>query len=248
MSVPRPACQEEEEDAPLLLGAVDEEEEERRRLEESRRRRAEILAKYQQQQQQQGGSGQQQAAAANPATAGAPASGSQQPPAPLSQAPAAQQPTAAQQQQRVLATPVASGTETPEGNRTSSEDSQNAPGDPVMDIWGTRLVTAAGEAPAAAAAGGDGGEASSRLTDLAAEPNLQSERLKGQHVEPTAAGDMFADGEDDMFGEAEPAAITGGGGGAAPAGLLDAYDDAEGYYNFQVSCRAVWCEVGGWCW
>jgi hypothetical protein len=46
---------------------------------------------------------------------------------------------------------------------------------------------------------------------------------------------MFAD-DDDMFGEGA------GGGGAAgvtrhpvvPAGLMDNYDDPEGYYNFQV--------------
>jgi hypothetical protein len=46
---------------------------------------------------------------------------------------------------------------------------------------------------------------------------------------------MFAD--DDMFGEG------GGGGGVkrnpvVPAGLVDNYDDPEGYYNFQVGQKS----------
>jgi hypothetical protein len=96
------------------------------------------------------------------------------------------------------------------------------------------------------------------------EPNMQSERLRvampnaaaeGRVIASTAAAaaaaagaddvggggdDMFAD-DDDMFGEG------GGGGGAAgvkrtlvvPAGLMDNYDDPEGYYNFQVGGGAV---------
>ena len=46
--------------------------------------------------------------------------------------------------------------------------------------------------------------------------------------------DMFADNVDaDMFAETPKAAAS-----AAPAkkALLDNYDDAEGYYNFQVQC------------
>ena len=39
--------------------------------------------------------------------------------------------------------------------------------------------------------------------------------------------------DDDMFG-AGPAA-AGPGGGAVKKGLLDNYDDVEGYYNFQAS-------------
>jgi hypothetical protein len=104
------------------------------------------------------------------------------------------------------------------------------------------------------------------------EPNMQSERLRvgmplnavpgggpdaaaaeaAAAAAAAAAGgggdDMFAD--DDMFGEG------GGGGGVkrnpvVPAGLVDNYDDPEGYYNFQVGADLFFaplgfCIVFGW--
>lgn len=40
--------------------------------------------------------------------------------------------------------------------------------------------------------------------------------------------------EDDMFGDA-PVGAPAVGGHAPNRGLVDSYDDGEGYYNFQVS-------------
>jgi hypothetical protein len=96
------------------------------------------------------------------------------------------------------------------------------------------------------------------------EPNMQSERLRvsGMQHSPdhkagiaaagdsaaaadglaageavaaaAAAADMFADVDDDMFSAAADGAGGGRKGPVVPAGLSDNYDDAEGYYNFQV--------------
>lgn len=254
---------------PDALAAVDplgrtaaerEAEEERKRLEESRRRRQEILAKHQ-----------QSAAVAAP-TATAVAAGQQQQQLqegmtglPLvDQAAggsarmngiAAAEPAAAAGavEAAAKATDDRDGTATPEGDRSSSDDSQNAPG-PVLDIWNKgREAAADGEVNSRAAAAANADEATSQLpVHLVAqtEPNMQSERLRvggaagpaagGEHAAATAAeadagDDMFA-AEDDMFAaEGNVAAAAAAPKKAAvPAGLQDNFDDAEGYYNFQV--------------
>jgi hypothetical protein len=237
---------------------VDEEEEERRRLEESRRRRAEILAKHK-----------QAAAVAAPtaaaqqeaAAAGAPANGGGAGAPPAAAAAAAAEPAAppsapASRQASPPAVGSAAageppGDETPEGARSSSSDSENAPGSPVMDVFNT-----------GAPGGGEPGgapEAESRPPAVpGTEPNLQSERLRGQHIEAGGAaggaggGGGAADAgkakggkpdepEDDMFADdwdaAGAAGGDAGGGAGAGKGLHDAYDDAEGYYNFQARTR-----------
>ena len=43
--------------------------------------------------------------------------------------------------------------------------------------------------------------------------------------------------DDDMFG---PGTTAPAGGGAVKKGLLDNYDDVEGYYNFQVGPTLLW--------
>jgi hypothetical protein len=52
---------------------------------------------------------------------------------------------------------------------------------------------------------------------------------------------MFAD--DDMFAEGGGEGGAGGvkRGPLVAAGLMDNYDDPEGYYNFQVGCLADMC-------
>lgn len=231
---------------PLGLTAAEREaEEERKRLEESRRRRQEILAKH------------QQATAVTAPTATAAAAGEkeqEQQPQQLQQ----QEPAAAAENGVAASAPAGDmqdGTATPEGERSSSDDSQNAPG-PVFDIWNKGQNAADGEvnSKAAAAAAPDANdEATSQLpVHLVAqtEPNMQSERLRvgvaaataaaGGHVDTAAAAaaeegdDMFA-AEDDMFAAEGGAAAAAPKKAAVPAGLQDNYDDAEGYYNFQVS-------------
>eukprot|EP00879_Flechtneria_rotunda_P014246 GHRR01014883.1.p1 GENE.GHRR01014883.1~~GHRR01014883.1.p1 ORF type:complete len:921 (+),score=358.42 GHRR01014883.1:205-2967(+) len=262
--------------------AQQEEVEERRRLEESRKRRQAILAKHQQTTAvsattastaaavyTSNGAGPVRAAALpaadakgtdSKAGAPAPAAADDRITAELVSEPSVQQ-----QQPAAGSIPASAaggggaedGEATPEGNRSSSDDSYNAPGSPAMNIWNT---AADGEVSSRDQQQTDE-QATSQLPvhDVAAdnEPNLQSERLRvglGQRrqgaaivtasaniaepVATAAADDMFA-AEDDMFAAADSTAaetaIAGPRRGpAVPAGLTDNYDDAEGYYNFQV--------------
>jgi hypothetical protein len=80
---------------------------------------------------------------------------------------------------------------------------------------------------------------------------MQSERLRVGHPDAAAgadaaaggAADAAADGGDDMFADDDDMFAEGGGEGGVggvkrgplvAAGLMDNYDDPEGYYNFQV--------------
>lgn len=135
------------------------------------------------------------------------------------------------------------GSSTPEGDRTSSSDSEGRGDGPVLDIFNK------GEDDFPA-----GGEATSQVNP--AEPNLQSERLRAP-VHVTKEDDMFADPpeddmfadvpegaqevaeeapEDDMFSESGAGAGTRNRRGPTARALAhDACDDKEGYYNFQVN-------------
>jgi len=283
-------------DALGLSNAEREAQEEARRLEESRKRRQAILAKHQQ--------AAAVAAPTATAAAAAAADGgglSEAPDAAAAQNGNGQQPTveAADEQQQQLqktaapqqehppangdgdASPPAAtaaaamdGAATPEGDRSSSDDSHNAPGTPVMDIWNSGLPSQQGaagvdEVSSRPAGAPDAEELTSQLpvhlVVPGTEPNMQSERLRvampnaaaGGGVnagaaaaaaaaaagtaaaEETGGDDMFAD-DDDMFAEG-----GGEGGGGVqrnpviPVGLMDNYDDPEGYYNFQV--RIIIC-------
>lgn len=263
--------QEEELVTDILVDPVDEEEEERRRLEESRRRRQAILAKHQQQAavaaptataasdqaaaaEGNAGAGLTAAPGASPAAVPAPAeapapgAASADIDAPQPSSAAASAPTSPQD---VVMADAAEGDATPDGQRYSSSDSENAPGSPVMDIWNTREQ----------AAPNDDEAISGVVAAPGTEPNLQSERLKGPPAKADV-DDMFADDvPDDMFAEAaggDVAAVARRApGGGAMALADDAYDDAEGYYNFQVGarvqcvishlpCHACMCISGSW--
>ena len=120
----------------------------------------------------------------------------------------------------------------------------------------------------AAAAGAEGEEPTSQLpvhmVVPGTEPNMQSERLRVAMPHAAAAGGVNAgaaaaagdaakggddgDGGDDMFADDDMFAEGGDGGGGGlgvqrnpvvPAGLMDNYDDPDGYYNFQVCSKTV---------
>ena len=73
------------------------------------------------------------------------------------------------------------------------------------------------------------------MTDIETQEETRSKEVeddmdqKEEEKEEEEDGDMFADTPDD-----EPVERERGNVGAQPKGLSDNYDDAEGYYNFQV--------------
>ncbi|KAK9836273.1 hypothetical protein WJX81_001403 [Elliptochloris bilobata] len=122
------------------------------------------------------------------------------------------------------------------------------------ELWQTRrdAAVAAAAAETLAGAGGGAGEGSVPAGGVGTEgpsrgatdrdsASEEARRVAVQAARPPVEGfDMFTDQDDgDMFGATPGGGGAGGKGapapvGAARRGLLDNYDDAEGYYNFQV--------------
>lgn len=255
----------DEDDLPVLdvelpIGEVDEEEEERRRLEESRRRRAEILAKHKAAAAVAAPTATAAADAAAAASGGATANGTD-----AAGGEVAEQPAGAAAGESVPPSPAppqrdpAAGDATPEGDRESSGASGDWAGEPAMDIWNRGQGAGGAEADGGADEATSGRSASpGALTAPASEPNKESEQLRpafaaaaagaaaaavapAEEEAAAAADDMFAEEvPDDMFAEGGDGGAAGGGAGVRPAAvaLADAYDDAEGYYNYTVG--ALW--------
>lgn len=202
--------------------AAQEAEDEDRIIEERRRRRQEILAKYKQQQQQQQPSGE-------------PANG------PQSAAPPAEAPSTVQGPQDGVPSGTAGGAEQSEDAIIAELGTEE--GGDKMDIWRR-------DGPAEAPADASGVAApSDPVSGIGEARDSELDRRVQAAAAARGAPPAGDESEDDMFaatpedakraeqGGAQAAALPAGGA-TAPAGprrgLVDSYDDAEGYYNFQV--------------
>ncbi|KAL4437548.1 hypothetical protein ABPG77_003529 [Micractinium sp. CCAP 211/92] len=231
-------------------------EDEDRLIEERRRRRAEILAKHRSQQDLA------QTAAAPTATAKAAEAAQQQ-----------QQQQEQQEGGRPQAgaAPAASGAEQAEapGSRPASAAGEDDGAevdlsdheDVVLAELGTTQQGALNIFREGGGAEGGGGPESAAPSEAPRKSGtgeaVDSELQKRLDARKTAEPSMFDDDADDIFAatptdvkekEAAAAAATTAGpavvpGAGARKGLLDNYDDAEGYYNFQVG--EVIGEAGG---
>ncbi|KAL4452050.1 hypothetical protein ABPG75_007712 [Micractinium tetrahymenae] len=233
-------------------------EDEDRLIEERRRRRAEILAKHrsqqdlaqmaaaptttamateaaQQQQQQQGG--QQQAGAAPAAPAAEQAE--------QAQAVAASDAAAPGSRPASAAPPAAGEDEGPEPDLSDHEDV-------VLAQLGTTQQGALNIFREGAGGEGGAGPESAAPSEMPPKSGtgeaVDTELQKRLEARKTAEPSIFDEDADDIFAatptdvkekEAAAAAAAAAGPAVAPGagarkGLLDNYDDAEGYYNFQV--------------
>jgi serine/threonine-protein kinase PRP4 len=199
------------------LAAQEEEEDEEKVIQERRRRRQEILAKHRQQEQQH-------QPAAEPVVAVAPA------PVPTVDGDDDGAVDAAENENEDV---VMAELGVEEGGR--------------LDIWrhggetaGENVADQEQQVAASGIGEAHDTELDRRLHANAAAQHLETTTTKEQQQKEEDQDDMFAETPEDVRNAATAAAATTTATGdavpvaAARRGLVDSYDDAEGYYNFQV--------------